>query len=93
MRGSVVTVTLEKPQPYTVGAVLKLKIPKKIIAIVDFEVIRGREKEAGRVTLEGLTSTLIDSGHFTVVERSKLKTIMDELQLSLSGVTKETPEK
>ena len=93
VRGSVVTVTLEKPQPYTVGAVLKLKIPKKIIAIVDFEVIRGREKEAGRVTLEGLTSTLIDSGHFTVVERSKLKTIMDELQLSLSGVTKETPEK
>ena len=93
VRGSVVTVTLEKPQPYTVGAVLKLKIPKKIIAIVDFEVIRGREKEAGRVTLEGLTSALIDSGHFIVVERSKLKTIMDELQLSLSGLTKETPER
>lgn len=93
VRGSVVTVTLEKPQPYTVGAVLKLKIPKKIIAIVDFEVIKGREKEAGRVTLEGLTSALIDSGHFTVVERSKLKTIMNELELSLSGVTKETPEK
>ena len=58
---------LRNLQPYTVGAVLKLKIPKKIIAIVDFEVIRGRKK-AGRVTLEGLTSTLIDSGHFTVVE-------------------------
>jgi hypothetical protein len=93
VRGSVVTVNLEKPQSYTVGAVLKLKIPKKVIAIVDFEVIKGREKEAGRVTLEVLTSALIDSGHFTVVERSKLKVIMNELELSLSGLTKETPEK
>ena len=45
VRGSVVTVTLEKPQPYTVGAVLKLKIPKKIIAIVDFEVSEAGEKK------------------------------------------------
>ncbi|MCX5716761.1 MAG: hypothetical protein NTW44_00315 [Nitrospirae bacterium] len=93
VRGNAVTVTLEKPQPYAVGTALKLKIPKKIIAIVDFEVIRGREKEAGRVTLEGLTSSLIDSGHFIVIERSKLKTIMNELELSLSGLTKEPPEK
>lgn len=93
VRGNVITVALEKAPVFSSGAAVKLQIPKKIIAITDFEVIKGREKEAGRVTLEGLTSMLIDSGHFTVVERSKLKTIMDELQLSLSGLTKETPEK
>ncbi|MBI5212765.1 MAG: hypothetical protein HY957_05255 [Nitrospirae bacterium] len=93
VRGSNITVMFEKPQTYPAGTVLKLTIPKKTIAIVDFEVIRGREKEAGRVTLEGLTSSLIDSGHFTVVERSKLKVIMNELELSLSGLTKEPPEK
>ncbi|MCL4456345.1 MAG: CsgG/HfaB family protein [Nitrospirae bacterium] len=93
VRGSNITVTFEKPQAYPAGTALRLTIPRKIIAIVDFEVIRGREKEAGRVTLEGLTSALIDSGHFIVVERSKLKTIMNELELSLSGLTKEPPEK
>ncbi len=93
VRGNIITAVLEKAQFFSVGTTLRLQIPKKTIAVTDFEVIRGREKEAGRVTLEGLTSALIDSGHFTVVERTKLKTIMDELQLSLSGLTKETPEK
>ncbi len=93
VRGSNITVVFEKPQAYPAGTVLKLTIPRKVIAVTDFEVIRGREKEAGRVTIEGLTSALIDSGHFTVVERTKLKTIMDELQLSLSGLAKEPPEK
>lgn len=93
VRGNNVSVILEKPQAYAAGTTLNLKIPKKTIAIVDFEVIRGREKEAGRVTLEGLTSALIDSGHFIVVERTKLKAIMNELELSLSGLTKEMPEK
>lgn len=93
VRGNDITAVFEKPQAFAVGTTLKLQVPKKIIAIVDFEVIRGREKEAGRVTLEGLTSALIDSGHFIVVERTKLKPIMNELELSLSGLTNEPPEK
>ena len=92
-RGNQVIVVFDKPQAYPIGSSVKLKIPKKTIAIVDFEVIRGNVQEAGRVTLEGLTSALIESGHFTVVERTKLKTIIAELELSLSGLTKETPEK
>jgi hypothetical protein len=92
IRGNTAIITLETPFPYPVGALLKLKIPKKTIAIVDFEVIKGKEKEIGRVTLENLTSALIDSGQFIVVERSKLKTIMNELQLSASGMTREKPE-
>ncbi len=93
VRGNAITAVLERPNAFALGASVRLPIPKKTIAVVDFEVIRGREKEAGRVTLEGLTSALIDSGHFTVVERSKLKTIINELELSLSGLTKEPPEK
>jgi hypothetical protein len=92
IRGNIAIITLETPFPYPVGSLLKLKIPKKTIAIVDFEVIKGKEKEAGRVTMESLASALIDSGQFIVVERSKLKTIMNELQLSASGLTREKPE-
>jgi TolB-like protein len=92
VRGNIVSIILEKPKIYPPGAALKLKIPKKIIAIMDFEVIRGPEKEVGRITLEGLTSLLIESGSFIVVERSKLKTILSELELSQSGLTKETRE-
>lgn len=91
IRGNIAIITLETPFPYPVGSLLKLKIPKKTIAIVDFEVIKGKEKEAGRVTMESLASALIDSGQFIVVERSKLKTIMNELQLSASGLTREKP--
>ncbi|MBN2514853.1 MAG: hypothetical protein JXC33_02345 [Deltaproteobacteria bacterium] len=88
--GNVIRVTAEKPLTYAVGSQVALKIPKKTIAIVDFEVIRGNQKEAGRVTLEGLASALIDSGHFNVVERAKLKSIMSELELSMSGLMDES---
>jgi len=93
IRGNVVKVEFEGPVNVPPGTVLKLDVPKKTIAIVDFEVIKGNQKEAGRVTLEGLSSALIDSGQFTVVERTKLKVIMSELGLSMSGMTKETAEK
>ncbi|MDO9558506.1 MAG: FlgO family outer membrane protein [Syntrophales bacterium] len=92
IRGNTVRITMEKPSPYPVGSPLKLKIPKKTIAVVDFEVIKGKEKEIGRVTMEDLTSALIDSGQFIVVERSKLKSVMEELQLSQSGLTRETSD-
>ncbi len=93
VRGNAARVALEKPVTFAPGTVLKLKVPKKTIAVVDFEVIKGNQKEAGRVTLEGLTSALVDSGQFIVVERSKLKAVMNELELSLSGMARETPDK
>ncbi len=86
VHGNIVKALLKKPMSYPVGSRVNLKIPQKTIAIVDFEVIRGKQKEAGRVTLEKLTSALIDSGHFNVVERAKLKTIIDELKLSMTGL-------
>ncbi|HPK53797.1 MAG TPA: CsgG/HfaB family protein, partial [Smithellaceae bacterium] len=92
IRGEQVSLLLEKPAAYVSRAQVKLKVPKKTIALVDFEVIQSRQKEAGRMTLESLTSALINSGHFIIVERSKLKAIMNELQLSLSGLTKQKPD-
>jgi hypothetical protein len=91
VRGATVTVMLDTPEPLPAGTPVRLTIPKKTIAIVDFEVIRGREKEQGRVTLEGLTTALIDSGQFNVVERTKLKAVMNEITLSQSGLTREKP--
>ncbi len=93
IRGNIIKVEFEKPIVFAPGTILKLDVPKKTIAIVDFEVIKGHQKEAGRVTLEGLTSALIDSGQFNVVERTKLKSVMSELELSMSGMTKDAPEK
>ncbi|HOG06523.1 MAG TPA: CsgG/HfaB family protein [Syntrophales bacterium] len=91
VRGATVTVALDKPEPLPAGVPVRLTIPKKTIAIVDFDVIRGREKDQGRVTLEGLTTALIDSGQFNVVERQKLKAVMNELTLSQSGLAREKP--
>ncbi len=93
VRGNNVVILLEKPKTYPVGSTLKLKIPKKVIAIMDFEVVRGPEKEVGRITLEELTSLLIESGHFTVVERQKLKTILSEIELSQTGLIQEPRQK
>jgi len=93
IRGNNAVIEFEKPVPYQAGTVLKLTVPKKTIAVVDFEVIKGYEQEAGKVSLEELTSALIDSGQFIVLERSKLKSIMNEIELSLSGMTKETRDK
>lgn len=93
VRGNLVKAEFDAPVVYAAKAVVKLDVPKKTIAVVDFEVIKGNQKEVGRVTLEGLTSALIDTGQFTVVERAKLKTIMNELELSMTGLTKDAPEK
>jgi hypothetical protein len=93
IRGNTAVIEFEKPVTHKAETVVKLMIPKKTIAVVDFEVITGREKEAGRVSLEELTSALIDSGQFIVLERSKLKSIMNEIELSLSGMAKETSDK
>lgn len=90
--GNVVTILHRKPVAYAIGQIVKLEIPKKRIAIVDFTVIRGGLKEAGTILMEQLSSLLIESRHYTVVERSKLNTIMEELKLVQSGLTEAIPE-
>jgi len=91
VRGNQMKMTFEQPLAYTSGRKVSVQVPKKTIAVVDFEVLGGNRKEKGRVVLEGLTSALIETGQFIVVERAKLQTVMNEIQLSQSGLTR--PEK
>ena len=93
LRGNAARIGIENSDDYQTGKSINISVPKKTLAVVDFEVIKGTEREVGRVTLEGLTSALIESGQFTVLERSKLKAVMNELELSLSGLAKEGPDK
>lgn len=76
-----------KNPKYKIGDSVKISIPKKTIAITDFEVIRGHDKSIGVVSMESLITALVNSGHFNVVERSKLKTILQELKLGAMGLT------
>lgn len=92
LRGNAARIEIENAADYQTGKSINISVPKKTLAVVDFEVIKGTEREVGRVTLEGLTSALIDSGQFTVLERSKLKAVMNEIELSLSGLAKESPD-
>jgi hypothetical protein len=93
LRGNAARIAVEKATDFPIGSTISIAVPKKTLAVVDFEVIKGNQQEIGRVTLEGLSSALIDSGQFTVLERSKLKAVMNELELSLSGLAKNTPDK
>jgi curli biogenesis system outer membrane secretion channel CsgG len=93
VRSTMVSLGFETAPPFSIGSTVKMLMPRKTLAIMDFEVVRGNKKDVGRATLEGLTSALINSGHFIVVERSKLKTVLDEQALSLTGAAKEPSEK
>jgi hypothetical protein len=91
--GKTVRVLLSKSPSYPVGSTVRVEIPKKRIAIVDFTLIRGDIKEAGTIVMERLSTELIESGIFIVVERSKLQSIIEEFKLSQSGLSGEDPEK
>jgi hypothetical protein len=91
--GNLVTVLFNKPQTYAIGQNVNLEIPKKRIAVVDFTVIRRGLKEAGPILMEQLSTLLIESKQYIVVERSKLNTIMEEIKLLQSGMTEEIPER
>ena len=91
--GDSVTILFAKSPAYSIGQEIKLEIPKKRIAIVDFTVIRGGLKEAGAILMEQLSTLLIESKQYIVVERSKLGAIMNEIKLIQSGITEEIPER
>ncbi len=96
IRGGSVRVLAEQTASFSPGSAVRLHIPKKNIVMTDFAVIRGADATAGRVTMEELTSALIDSGYFNVLERAKLKAVINELELSEalseSGLAAELPE-
>ena len=86
IRGETAKLEFDEPHPFKTGSQLRLTVPPKTIAVVDFEVIKGNQKDAGRVTLEGLTAGADRFRQFVVVEREKLRSVISELQLSISGL-------
>ena len=78
---------LEKSHNFQPGDEVQIFIDRKIIAIKDFEVIMGRNKEVGKYVQEDITTALVNSGQFNVVERLKLKSVLDELKLTQLGLT------
>lgn len=68
--------------------------PKKIVAVLDFE---NNEKLKDKVDLkmsDMLTTSLVKTNRFKVVERNKIKKVLDEQKFGLSGmVDRETAAK
>jgi len=62
---------------------------KTILAVLDFE---GNEKLKGKVDLkmsDMLTTSLVKTGRFDIVERNKIDNVFKEQQLGLSGIVDE----
>ena len=78
---------LEKSHNFKPGDEVQIYLDRKIIAIKDFEVIMGRNKEVGKYVQEDVTTALVNSGQFNVVERLKLQSVLDELKLAQLGLT------
>jgi TolB-like protein len=76
---------MEKAPPLKAGDKVVFPLERKRIAVKDFEVIVGRNKEAARFVQEDVESLLVESGQFSVVERAKLGSLLEEIQLGQTG--------
>lgn len=85
--GDTLSIIFEQPPELSAGDSVKIYIPKKIIAISDFEVIRGKDKSIGVLSMESLVTSMVNSGQFNIVERQKLKAVLKELEIGLTGLT------
>jgi len=73
------------PLLFKAGDRVIFPLDKKVLAVKDFEVIVGRNKDAAKFVQEDVESLLVESGQFSIVERAKLGTLLDEIQLGQSG--------
>ena len=77
---------LDKSHSFKPGDRVQILLAKKIIAIKDFEVILGSNKDVAKYVQEDVTTALVNSGQFNVVERAKLKSVLEELQMAQAGL-------
>ena len=87
IRGHVLIASLTDPVNIQIGDRVNIYIPKKVLAITDFEVIRGHDKSISEVSMESLTTAIVNTGQFNVVERNKLNAVLKELEIGLTGLT------
>jgi len=85
--GNILLLKVAGPKvPFTTGETVELYLDRKIVAVKDFEVISGSNKDVAKYIQEDVTSALVSSGQFHVVERQKLDTLLEEIKLSQSGM-------
>jgi len=77
---------LDNSHSFKPGDRVHILLAKKIIAIKDFDVIMGTNKDVAMYVQEDVTTALVNSGQFNVVERSKLQSVLDELALAQTGL-------
>lgn len=77
---------LEEGSSLQAGSKHDIFLDRKIIAITDFELLKGNDPDIATYVQEDVTTALVGSGQFNVVERYKLSTVLDEIKLSQSGM-------
>ena len=65
---------------------VKIFIPKKTIAIMDFSLIGMSSSTMNKFAMEDMTTKMVQSGQYVVVERNKIDTILKEHKLADSGL-------
>ncbi|MDX9743045.1 MAG: FlgO family outer membrane protein [Arcobacteraceae bacterium] len=85
IRGKQLTFTLDDTKLQD-GQIVKIYIPKKTIAVVDFSLIGIDNKTLDKFAMEDMTTKLVQSGQYLVVERTKLNSILEEHKLTDSGL-------
>jgi len=85
IRGKQLTFTLNDTKLQN-DQIVKIYIPKKIIAVVDFSLIGIDNKTLDKFAMEDMTTKLVQSGQYLVVERTKLNAILEEHKLADSGL-------
>lgn len=65
---------------------VKIYIPKKSIAVVDFSLINSKNSDINKFAMEDMTTKLVQSGQYKVLERAKLNAVLKEQELVDSGL-------
>jgi TolB-like protein len=68
---------------------IKIYIPKKIIAVMDFDLKGIKNDKINKIIENKIVTKLVQSGQYIVVERNKLNTILKEHKLIGSGLVDE----
>ncbi|MDD2698778.1 MAG: FlgO family outer membrane protein [Arcobacteraceae bacterium] len=88
IRGKELTFTFNETKLQN-DQIVKIYIPKKTIAVVDFSLIGIDNKTLDKFAMEDMTTKLVQSGQYIVVERTKLNAILEEHKLADSGLLDE----
>ena len=87
LSGDRIVVDVAKGSPrLEIGQRLDIFPKKKNIAVKDFQVIRGRDPTVAQYVQEEVTTALVNSGQFSVLERAKIQSVIEELRLSQTGL-------